>query len=198
LLTPYDDLYTDDFLLPTGRLREYSSGSKRANVIVVTKCPENISNKKHDEIASKLNIRDNQNLYFSRIVYGDVVFGWDKILEFENLIDYKVLLVTGIANPNPLIKHLKSYDIIFKHLKFADHHDFTNNDILQIESEFANLGSGNKVVLTTEKDYVRLNTTSIHKGTLMYLPISIDFLNGDKANFDKLITDYVRNDQRNS
>lgn len=198
LLTPYDDLYSNDWLLPTGRLREYSSGSSRADVVVVTKCPQRISDKKVSEIHKKLNISDNQQLFFSKIVYGSVVFGWDKVFDFETLLEYKVLLVTGIADPTSLIKHLKSYDIIFKHLKFADHHDFTNDDVMRIDSDFANLGSGKKVVLTTEKDYVRLNTTTIHKSNLMYLPISVDFLNGDKAEFDKKITDYVKNDQRNS
>ncbi|MEN8138821.1 MAG: tetraacyldisaccharide 4'-kinase [Bacteroidota bacterium] len=192
LLTPYNDLFSDDWMLPTGRLREYSNGSKRADVVVVTKCPDKVSNKKVVELHKKLNIGSHQELFFSKIVYSDVAFGWDKVFEYDTLIKYKVLLVTGIANPDPLIKHLKSYDIIFKHLKFADHHDFTKTDVFEIESEFTNLGSGKKVILTTEKDYVRLNATGIHKSNLMYLPISVDFLNGDKANFDKKIRAYVK------
>jgi tetraacyldisaccharide 4'-kinase len=197
LLTPYNDLYSDDFVLPTGRLREFKSGSSRADVVVVTKCPEEVSKKEVSLIRAKLKVRDNQDLFFSQIIYGSVVFGWDKILDFDDLLEYKVLLVTGIANPLSLINHLKSYDITFKHLKFADHHNFTVDDVLKIDSDFANLGSGKKVVLTTEKDYVRLSTTSIHKGNLMYLPISVDFLNGDKAKFDKKITDYVRANKGN-
>lgn len=198
LLTPFSDLYSDDWVFPTGRLREFEGGKSRADVIVVTKCPEELTKKKVSEINNKLGIGINQQLFFSKIVYGSIIFGWDKILDFDDLLEYKVLLVTGIANPSPLIKHLKSYDITFKHLKFADHHNFTNDDVLKIDSNFASLGSGKKVVLTTEKDYVRLSTTSIHKSNLMYLPISVDFLNGDKAKFDKKITDYVKQNKRNS
>ena len=198
LLTPFSDLYSDDWVFPTGTLREYRKGKSRADVVVVTKCPEQISSKKVSEINKKLKIGTNQQLFFSKIVYGSIIFGWDKILDFDDLLGYKILLVTGIANPNPLIKHLKSYDISFKHLKFADHHNFTNNDVLKIDSSFASLGSGKKIVLTTEKDYVRLSTTSIHKSNLMYLPISVDFLNGNKAKFDKRITDYVKQNKRDS
>jgi len=198
LLTPFNDLYSDDWVFPTGRLREYKKGKSRADIVIVTKCPELITTKKVSEINNKLKLDDNQQLFFSKIVYGSVVFGWDKILDFDDLLEYKVLLVTGIANPKPLIKHLKNYDITFKHLKFADHHNFTIDDVLKIDSSFASLGSGKKIVLTTEKDYVRLSTTSIHKSNLMYLPISVDFLNGNKAKFDKKITDYVKKNKRNS
>jgi len=96
LLTPFNDLYADDWVVPTGRLREYSCGKSRADVVVVTKCPENVSHKKVAEINKKLKIESNQELFFSRIIYGSVVFGWDKILDFDDLLEYKVLLVTGI------------------------------------------------------------------------------------------------------
>ena len=185
-------------MLPTGRLREFSFGSDRADVVVVSKCPEIIDKKKAEEIKRKLKIKDNQELYFSEIVYDNIIYGEGLTLDYNTLINSKVLLITGIANPKPLIKHVKSYDIIFKHLKFVDHHDFSSDDILMIEEEYANLGSGNKVILTTEKDYVRLNTTKINKSNLMYLPISIDIMNGDKAKFDKKVRGYVENDQRNS
>jgi len=198
LLTPFNDLFTDDYVFPSGRLREFKTGKSRADVVVVTKCPEEISKQKSLDITEKLGLDGSQELFFSKIIYGDVVFGWDKILDFDDLIEYKVLLVTGIANPTSLINHLKSYDITFKHLKFADHYNFSVNDILKINSDFVNLGSGKKIILTTEKDYVRLSTTSIHKSNLMYLPISIGFLNGDKVKLDKKITDYVKQNKRDS
>ncbi len=198
LLTPFNDLFTDDYVFPSGRLREFKTGKSRADVVVVTKCPEEISKQKSLEITKKIGLGESQELFFSKIIYGDVVFGWDKILDFDDLIEYKVLLVTGIANPTSLINHLKSYDITFKHLKFADHHNFSVNDVLKINSDFVNLGSGKKIILTTEKDYVRLSTTSIHRSNLMYLPISVDFLNGDKVKFDKKITDYVKQNKRDS
>jgi len=197
LLTPYDDLYADDWVFPSGRLREFTMGKSRADIIVVTKCPENVTETEVSKINKKLHVSSNQQLFFSKIIYDSIVYGEGKVLDFNDLKDYKVLLVTGIANPDPLIKHLKSYDITFKNIKFADHHDFTEDDILNINSSFVNLGSGKKIVLTTEKDYVRLSTTSIHKDSLMYLPISVDFLHGDKDKFDKKIIDYVEQNKRN-
>ena len=192
ILTPYDDLYSSDFMLPTGSLREFSFGSKRANIIIVTKCPNKLTKNERKKISSKLKIEKNQKLLFSKIVYDKNIYGVDNKMEFDKLKDYKVLLVTGIANPKPLIKLLKNYDIIFKHIKFVDHHDFSDHDISLIDSEFVNLGSGKKIILTTEKDYVRLIATNIHKSSLMYLPISVDFLNGDKSIFDNKILDYVK------
>jgi len=124
LLTPYNDLYADDYMLPTGNLREYKSGSSRADLIVVTKCPEQIPYKRVEEISRKLKIKNHQKLFFSKIVYGKVIFGWDRVLEFSDLHEYKILLVTGIANPAPLIDYLKSYDLVFKHINFPDHHLF--------------------------------------------------------------------------
>ena len=198
LLTPFDDLYSDDWVFPMGRLREFTMGKSRADIVVVTKCPDSLTKEEVSDIHDKLEIEENQELFFSKIVYDNVIYGNNNQLDFNDLRDYKVLLVTGIANPDPLIKHLKSYDLRFKHLKFADHHDFTDHDISKIDSSFVSLGSGKKVVLTTEKDYVRISTSSIHKSNLMYLPISVDFLNDDKVKFDKKITDYVRENKRNS
>jgi tetraacyldisaccharide 4'-kinase len=195
LLTPYNDLYCNDYVVPAGRLREFRFGAKRADIVVVTKCPDQVSDSEKKKIHKCLKIQNSQSLFFSHIVYGDVAFGWDKVLEIEELIEYNVLLVTGIANPTPLLNHLKSYDINFKHLKFADHHNFTDFDILEIRSKMANLGSGKKIILTTEKDYVRLLTTKLHKNNLMYLPISIDFLGNESANFEKKVFEYVENNK---
>ena len=198
LLTPFSDLYSDDWVFPTGTLREYRKGKSRANIIIVTKCPEQVSTETISEINIKLKTDINQQLFFSRIVYGSVVFGWDRILDFDDLLEYKILLVTGIANPKPLIEHLSINDISFKHVEYSDHHDFTTNDVLKIESSLASLGSGKKIILTTEKDYVRLSTTSIHNSNLMYLPISVEFINESKAKFDKIITNYVKENKRDS
>lgn len=192
LLTPYNDLYVDDFMLPTGRLREFASiGSKRADVIVVTKCNDVISVEERNSIKQKLNIQLNQSLFFSKIIYSDKVIGANTTLSLKELTKYSILLVTGIANPTPLINRLKGYDLSFKHLKFNDHHDFTNNDVNKIESEYANLHFDKKIVLTTEKDFVRLKATTVDNSVIMYLPIAIEIIGDDKLIFDEKIRSYV-------
>lgn len=155
LLTKYDDLYSDDFILPTGNLRESRRGARRADIIVVTKCPRNLSLEKQEKIRRKINLKKHQQLFFSFIDYEQELKGTDKISikEFENK---EVVLVTGIANPKPLLDYLSEEKIKFTHLKFPDHHSFTINDINKINTVFNKLSTKNKIVLTTEKDYMRL------------------------------------------
>jgi len=183
LLTKYNDLYVDDFLLPSGNLRESKSGAKRANVILVTKCPSNLSIIEQQKITKKINSNKNQNVFFTSISYANNLKGSLDIL-ISNLIAYEVLLITGIANPNPLLEFLSSKNISFEHLKFADHHHFSDEEIKHIKSEFEEIKSKNKLILTTEKDYVRL---SEKLENLSYLEIETQFLEHQSQKFDELI-----------
>ena len=130
LLTSYNELYCDDFQLPTGNLRESRRGAKRANVIVVTKCPSDLSNESRIEIANKLAIESNQQLFFTTIAYDDFVYsenGKRSVLEIENV---DKLLLAGIAKPQSFFRHLHNRNEVCS--TFPDHHDFTENDILDI------------------------------------------------------------------
>jgi tetraacyldisaccharide 4'-kinase len=195
LLTSYENLYVDDTMLPAGNLREKREGAKRANIIVVTKCPAYLSAKQQFEIAKKLEPELYQTIFFSTISYDDNVFGTGGKIAVNELKDYKVLLVTGIANCAPLVDFLESKNVDFKHLRFADHHFFTNSDKEKIKNELEALDAIKKIILTTEKDYVR--TFSENNNQTYYLPIRTKFIeNGD--DFDKLILNYVRQNTRNS
>ena len=171
LLTKFDDLFTDDFLLPTGNLRESRRGAKRADVILVTKCPVNLSESSKNKIEEKLRKYDKE-VFFTSISYDDKTAGSEAIL-IDDLKKYEVLLITGIANPTPLLSFLKEKEVNFKHLKFPDHHHFTDNEIAVIKQEFVDLKSSKKLVLTTEKDYVRLES---RLEQLSFLGIQTSFL----------------------
>ena len=193
LLTSFNDLYVDDAMLPTGNLRENVSGAKRADVIVVTKCPNTLSEKEQIEIAKKLNPLLNQTVFFTTIEYNEELKGASSI-NLADLKNYKVLLITGIANPNPLVDYLTSYKIKFEHLKYSDHYNFTKTDIQEIINKRANLKSKNNIVLTTEKDYVRIfdKIKNLH-----FISINTVFIN-HKIDFDNIIKKYVEQGSRDS
>lgn len=188
LLTSYGDLYADDFMLPTGNLRESRNGAKRANIIVVTKCPATLSLVEQNKIKAKLKLLPHQELYFSFIDYDELVYSEGKTMKVSEIKIVDKLLLAGIAKPNPFFAYLQSDND--EKLVFPDHHHFTESDIKAIENK-----SRNKKIITTEKDFVRLKG-SIPKEQLFYLPIRSAFLSaGD--NFDKIITNYVGTSTRN-
>jgi tetraacyldisaccharide 4'-kinase len=186
LLTKHDDLFTDDFLLPTGNLRESRSGAKRADVILVTKCPADLTEVSKNKITEKLK-KYNTDVFFTTISYDESTSGNKSVL-VDNLKNFEVLLITGIANPSPLLSFLNDKNVNFKHLKFPDHHHFTDNEIATIKKEYADLKSSKKLILTTEKDYVRLET-SIEE--LSFLGIQTSFLAEQKA-FNSIIKNHIK------
>jgi tetraacyldisaccharide 4'-kinase len=188
LLTSYGDLYSDDFILPTGNLRETRSGAKRANIVIVTKCPETLSLDKQNKIKAKLNLNPKQELHFSFIDYDDTIYSEDKTIKVEEIRNQDKLLLAGIAKPEPFFKHLKKNND--QCLTFPDHHHFVEKDILDIKNK-----SQNKIVITTEKDFVRLKGSML-KEPLFYLPIRSSFLS-ESENFDKTIINYVESSTRN-
>jgi tetraacyldisaccharide 4'-kinase len=182
LLTSYGDLYSDDWMLPTGNLRESSNGANRANVIIVTKCPSTLSQEERNSIKVKLKLETNQELYFSCIDYDDCIYSENKILNVSDIKTVDKVLLAGIAKPEPFFAHLQYTNDIC--LTFPDHHHFNEKDILDIKNN-----SHNKIIITTEKDYVRLKG-SISSEQLFYLPIKSSYLS-DSDDFDKTIKDYV-------
>jgi tetraacyldisaccharide 4'-kinase len=192
LLTSYGDLYGNDFMLPTGNLRESRSGAKRASLVVVTKCPANLSLYEQSEIKAKLKLDSNQELYFSFIDYDDSIYSEDKTMRVDEIRNVDKLLLAGIAKPKPFFGYLQQKNDVY--LRYPDHHHFTEKDILEIENK-----SQNKLIITTEKDYVRLKGR-IPNEQLFYLPIRSSFLSGSDVsgeNFDKIITNYVGTSTRN-
>ncbi|NQX80526.1 MAG: tetraacyldisaccharide 4'-kinase [Flavobacteriaceae bacterium] len=175
LLTSYGDLYSDDYLIPVGNLRENRKGAERASYIIVTKCPTNLSEKESISIKNKLKPLANQSLYFTSILYDNIarnLNGSVNILELK-----KIVLITGIANPSPLLIYLESKNIEVKHYKYNDHHEFKSSDI----SNITNQNSSEAIILTTEKDYTKLKEFNIDR--IYYISIKIDFLFGKTPDF---------------
>lgn len=178
LLTSFDKLYSDDCMLPTGNLREPKCGAKRADIIVVTKCPENMNDSKMEEIKQKLKPKPNQEIYFSKIGYSSEIKNDTESKTLTYLKNQNFLLVTGIANPKPLVEFLKNEGLNFEEKTFSDHHNFTT-------SEFEGLKK-HRLILTTEKDFMRLQ--QITSATeIYYLPIKTVILNGAEATFKRRI-----------
>ena len=182
LLTSYGDLYSDDFMLPTGNLRESPSGANRANLIIVTKCPPTLSLEEQSEIKSKLNISSSQEIFFSYIEYDDFIYSENKSIAISEIKKSDKLLLAGIAKPEPFFIHLKNSND--ECMRFADHHQFSEKEISEIENK-----ANNKIIITTEKDYVRLKG-SLSKEQLFYLPIRSAFLSGAEK-FNKSVEEYI-------
>lgn len=195
LLTSFGNLYVDDIVLPAGNLREKKEGSKRAQIIIVTKCPDKLSEEEQFEISKKLKPELDQTIFFTKIKYHDAIVRFKEEIKIEDLNQFKVLLVTGIANPKPLLEFLKNKKINFIHLKFPDHHNFSSNDKKNIHIAFEELKSEKKIILTTEKDYVR-NFSEKDKN-IYYLPIQTEFLDNE-IDFNKIIYNYVQENTGNS
>lgn len=178
LLTPFDDLYVNDFMLPTGNLREPKSGAKRADSIVITKCPDNLDALQIEAVKQKLKPEAHQEVYFSKIAYSNEIKNNSEIKPLAYLFGKKFLLVTGIANPKPLISFLNGMEMDFEKKLFPDHHNFTHSEI-EILKE-------NRLILTTEKDFMRLQSLS-NFNEIYYLPINTVFLNDDELKFKKSV-----------
>ncbi len=177
LLTAYNDLYCDDIVLPTGNLREPRKGANRADVIVITKCPKEISVDERENIAKKLKLQPKQSLFFATIDYGSEITGRLGVKPIETLKYVPFTLVTGIANPKPLVAYYRSLGLIFDHINYPDHHNFSNRELKEL--------AGHELIVTTEKDYVRLvSDLSIKK--LWYQPMKMKFIEGGDL-FDDMI-----------
>ncbi|MCD8184147.1 MAG: tetraacyldisaccharide 4'-kinase [Bacteroides sp.] len=203
LLTDYHRLLCDDALLPAGRLREPASGKNRAQIVIVTKCPDDIKPIDFNIITKRLHLYPYQQLYFSRFRYGGLMPLFpEKTKGFSALTkNEQVLLVTGIASPASLVQEVEAYTPDVKLLAFDDHHDFSAKDLQQIEEQFSHLEERKRIIITTEKDAARLkNHLSLSdalKPFIYVFPIEIEFLQNQQHIFNQNIIGYVRANSRN-
>ena len=181
LLTAYDDLFCNDYILPTGNLRESRSGAKRADCIIVTKCPKAISELEQDEIRKKLG--SNKPIFFSCVEYDDCIYSSNESKKVNEIKDINKLLIAGIAKPKSFFDFLKNNNDTS--LTFPDHHHFTASDSITIKSK-----AKGSLIVTTEKDYVRLKN-SIPNNQLFYLPIKTSFIS-DRISFDSIISYFLK------
>ena len=178
LLTSFDDLFFNDFLLPAGNLRESRSGVQRADVVIVTKCPSNLSVEKQNEIKKKIKVNP-ENVFFSTIQYSTEIFSQKEKLKLEELAS-DFIAVAGIAKPNYFYNYLQCSQE--NCLTFPDHHSFSERDLEKI----INKAKGKKII-TTEKDYMRLQGL-LPENQLYYLPIEVRFLENESLFIDQLET----------
>lgn len=184
VLTPYDDLFMNDLLLPAGNLRESGRGIHRADVIMVSKCPDGVAYSKLQEIQYRMKLLPHQMVFFSKIGYDQKIHGKTESLPLSYLKDKPFTLVTGIANPKPLVDYLKEKQFLFDHEKFPDHHNFTASELEALRE--------NEIILTTEKDYMRLQP-KLAKFAIYYLPIKTKLLYEQDDLFRKRIEEGIEN-----
>ena len=207
ILTDFSKLYLNDNIMPSGSLREFKSGIQRADIIIVTKCPEILLPIERKRLLTEINPKPHQHVYFSFIKYGDFIpvigEGTNPLAKeyyFER--NFSMALLTGIANTKPLEYYLKDKIKNIIPIKYNDHHHFTKADIGNIQKIFNNIVTANKIILTTEKDAMRLKNPeyaeAIKNLPLFYIPIEIEFHNKDKEAFNEKILHYVRANQKHS
>ena len=194
VLTDCNNLFTRDFYLPTGDLRDQKSSYKRAQIIIVTKCDPGLTRDGRKKIIKEINPKPGQHVFFTAIEYGDARH--IKTKNIYKLTDKtEVLLVTGIANPKPLEAMLEVNCKTYSVLQYPDHHIFTIDDLRDINKKFKQIESADKIILTTEKDAVRLVKfdNELTGLPLFVIPIRHDFLFGEEGKFNELVINFIRN-----
>lgn len=204
LLFDYNKVFDKDYMLPFGNLREPISGLNRADIILITKTPKIFSPMERRRVDSHLPNPYNKPIIFSYLKYGELKPLHSNFAHKEfNGLDKKtqMLLITGIADATLLINYLESFKLkITKHFKYADHYNYTVQDIEKWKSEYTSIQGDNKIIITTEKDAMRLLHPKfenlINEIPIYYLPIEAEIQEKDKEWFDNKVKDYVRTSKK--
>ena len=207
LLIDYNRQISTDHYLPFGRLRDNPAEIKRAHIIVVTKCPDNMKTIDQRLILKDLKLFAYQKLFFTRINYDEIkpVFktNSDNISNETFKKDkFDILIVTGIANSRPLRKYIRSLSPRIMELKFPDHHLFSKKDFNTINKTFEKIENEKKIIITTEKDTMRLleyqNSLQPEKKFWYYIPIKVVFFDNKDELFRNHIINYVTKNKRHN
>jgi len=178
LLTEHNKPFYKDFVFPMGTLREHRNGAKRADIIIVTKCPENMSISDREEIISKITPYSSATVLFTKINHQGYLNRANEEIELNRHKHY--LLVTGIANPKPLYKHLDDTNISYVPMKFPDHHNFSIKDLKEITEKSKDFEG----IITTEKDWMRLRESLEILGKskpIFRLKIGVEFIDAQQS-----------------
>ena len=193
LLTDYNNLFTRDFYLPAGDLRDLKANYKRADIIIVTKCNTRVTKKESDDIIAEIKPLNNQQIFFTTLDYGQMyhITGKPDFVLTENT---EVLLVSGIANPKSLQQMLEKNCKTYSMIHYPDHHIFTIDDLKDIKNKFQTMEGNNKIILSTEKDAVRLAKfkSAVHELPLFIIPIRHRFLFDGAEQFNRLVTNFIK------
>jgi tetraacyldisaccharide 4'-kinase len=198
IVSEYSNLYLNDMLMPAGMLRESKKGITRADIIIVSKTPDNTTPIDIRNLLKDIKPLAHQSLFFSWVKYGEL-YGFqnqtETISTLDDLFRYRIVLFTGIGNPTPMLTYLKEYASDVKHIQYHDHHTFTLQNIADIRDALDSFEGGNKIIITTEKDAMRLKGTDLEDITntlpLYVLPIEIDFKDKTEE-FNQTILNYAR------
>ncbi len=198
VVSEYSNLYLNDTLMPAGMLRESKKGITRADIIIVSKTPDNTTAIDIRNLIKDIKPLAHQSLFFSWLKYGEI-YGFqnpaETISTLDDLFRYRIVLFTGIGNPSPMLTYLKEYGSDVKHIQYPDHHTFTLQNIADIRDALDTFEGGNKIIVTTEKDAMRLKGTDLEDITntlpLYVLPIEIDFKDKTEE-FNQTILNYAR------
>jgi tetraacyldisaccharide 4'-kinase len=207
LIIEYDKLMKEDFLLPVGSLREPKSGIKRADTIVISKSPAILVPIERKRLLEFIRILPHQEVFFSYYSYGEFIRLNSKpgmiSMSSKYYMDmrFSILLVTGIANPASITEYLRRQTDKLYTLQFPDHHDFTLGDMDKINSAFSDMTGTNKIIVTTEKDMMRLRRPELEEALrnlpVFYLPVEVAFHHNEQDKFNQRILNYVRKNQSN-
>ena len=199
LLFDYRSLKGFQWLLPTGDLREPMNGRRRAEILVITKCPPDLSAEQRNQLTAKVDPYPHQQVFFSSLEYVamKMVLHPDEELSLDSVSkDTQIFLITGIANALPLTEHLKLYSPNISHHEYPDHHQFTKKNIAKLVTAFHNSQADKKYIITTEKDAQRLNSHHFRESLkglpVYYLPVEACIQPPDEERFNNLIKEYVR------
>ncbi len=201
LLTDYSRPFYSDRMLPLCRLRESGLQANRADMVIVTKCPPDISPIDIRIVRKKLNLMKFQSLFFSTYSHTDIRPVFQDEARYQVSLDSltaadSVLLLTGVANPRGFIRYFKHFPFKVKVDHYPDHHDFSRRDISEIEETFSKLKGARKIIVTTEKDAVRLADSDCFpaelKPWIFYLPIEVRILPNSDVELAEGITQIIR------
>lgn len=197
LLTEYSKLFTQDYLLPSGRLREWRSAYERADVIIVTKCPQELPLSEKERITAEINPLPHQQIFFSYYAYQAPYYQFNPRYRLKMDEDLDVLLISAIARTDYLVDYLEQQTGEIRNMEFEDHHYFSKEDISDLNKSFKAMTNKRRVIITTEKDAMRLE---LHRDFLIQerlpifvLPLEVRFHFDEGEKFNQLIKDYLLN-----
>ncbi len=197
LLTEYDHPFMQDFLMPAGRLRDWRAAYQRADIIIVTKCPDMLLPSDKANFMASIRPFPHQSIYFSRYQYREPYYMFNNMWAVPLQAHWDILLVVGIARTDYLVKYLMDKVKKVNLLAFRDHHIYTKENMIFLKKNFDAIQNPNKIILTTEKDAIRLEAHAQflleHQMPICVLPIEVTFIDGEGAMFDAQIKDFLLN-----
>lgn len=197
LITDYKFPFFKDHILPSGRLREWRSAAQRADVMIVSKCPQDLTKEQMEEWKKNLKATPEQKVFFSTYLYGDPYYMYDPKQKIKLQDNLNAVLISGIAKPIYLQEYLDSKINYVNVHAYEDHHNFKPHEVSLVQRALEELPGENKIVITTEKDSTRLDKhrefLQEKKMPIFILPIQVKFLNNNEENFDAFIKDYLLN-----